>query len=93
MRLRASISADVLGRTAELRFQYPAEFNLREVSFLFQDASESATGGDILTPSAGSLMPATQNLFLAQFNSALLSNLKPAARTMAVWHYVVHTGH
>ena len=46
--LRAPISADVLGRTVELKFQYPADFNLRSVSFLFQDASETAAGGGVL---------------------------------------------
>ena len=62
---------DVLGRTAELRFQYPADFDRRTVSFLFQDASDSATGGGVLVPSAGALLPAAQNLFLAEFDSDL----------------------
>ena len=69
--LSAPISADVLGRAAELKFSYPADFNLRSVSFLFQDASDTATGGGVLVPSAGALIPADGSLFLAEFDHEL----------------------
>ena len=69
--LCAPISADVLGRTAELKFHYPADFDQRTVSFLFQDASESASGGGMLVPRAGALVPASGSLFLGEFDHAL----------------------
>ena len=46
--LSAPISADVLGKEAELVFDYPALVNDDEVSVLFQDASAAAAGGGIL---------------------------------------------
>ena len=67
--LSAPISADVLGLQAERAFWYPADFNQREVSFLFQDASATATGGGVLHMADGNLSPVGR-MFLAEFSLA-----------------------
>ena len=64
--LSAPISADVLGMSIERSFWYPADFNSKEVSFLFQDASEFASGGGAMRVVDGALQPSGQ-LFLAEF--------------------------
>ena len=43
--LRSHISADVLGKSIELTFRYPAYLSERETSILCQDASATAAGG------------------------------------------------
>ena len=64
--LSAPISADVLGMSVERSFWYPADYNSDEVSFLFQDASESASGGGAMRVVDGALRPSGR-LFLAEF--------------------------
>lgn len=65
--LSAPISADVMGLSVERSFWYPADFNVREVSFLFQDASATASGGGMLRLVDGTLQ-AVRDLFLAEFS-------------------------
>ena len=67
--LSAPISADILGMTIEHAFWYPADFNHDKVSFLFQDASESATGGGMMAMINGQLQP-VGDMFLAEFSAA-----------------------
>ena len=69
--LKAHISADVLGRSIELLFEYPSVFNNEDVSFLAQDASETASGGGILLPSRGELW-FQRELFLAEFDDDMV---------------------
>lgn len=64
--LSAPISADVLGLSVERAFWYPADFNLDNVSFLFQDASAFAVGGGAMHVVDGALAP-TGRIFLAEF--------------------------
>ena len=64
--LSAPISADVLGRSAELLIEYPARFNTDNVSFLCQDASDTASGGGALRIIQGRLTVANLQ-FLAEF--------------------------
>lgn len=45
--LKAPISADVLGKSAEAQFHRPGIVDERQVTMLFQDASEYASGGGI----------------------------------------------
>ena len=45
--LKAPISADVLGKSAEAQFHRPETLDERQVSMLFQDASETASAGGI----------------------------------------------
>ena len=67
--LSAPISADVLGLSIEQAFWYPQRFNHHAVSFLFQDASNTASGGGILRMANGSLVP-SRELFLAMFSES-----------------------
>ena len=65
--LSAPISADVLGLALEQSFWYPGDFNHSDVSFLFQDASATASGGGMLSMRDGRLQP-YGDLFLAEFS-------------------------
>ena len=65
--LNAPISADILGLTLEQSFWYPADFNHQNVSFLFQDASATASGGGMLRMHRGYLQP-YGDLVLAEFS-------------------------
>lgn len=67
MNLRAPISADVLGKSIELTFQYPRYVHHPTTSLLFQDASGTATGGGMLRPSNIELRP-SKRIFLAMFS-------------------------
>ena len=67
--LSAHISADVLGLSIEQAFWYPQRFNHDAVSFLFQDASATASGGGIIRLVGGSFVP-SDDLFLAAFTLA-----------------------
>ena len=67
--LSAPISADVLGMSVERSFWYPADFNSDNVSFLFQDALEFASGGGMMHVVDGLLQP-SGHLFLAEFQLA-----------------------
>ena len=67
--LSSPISADVLGMSIEQAFWYPQRFNHHAVSFLFQDASATASGGGFLHMINGSLSP-SRELFLAIFSPA-----------------------
>jgi hypothetical protein len=71
--LSAPISADVLGLAIEQTFWYPEGFNQDQVSFLFQDASATATGGGTMSMHEGQLRPNT-DLFLAEFDAYLASS-------------------
>ena len=53
--LRSHISADVLGKSIELTFRYPAYLSDAETSVLCQDASATASGGGQLLRSAHKL--------------------------------------
>ena len=64
--LSAPISADVLGLSVEQAFWYPSDYNLDNVSFLFQDASAYAAGGGAMHVVNGVLVP-TGRIFLAEF--------------------------
>ena len=66
-KLSAPISADVLGLSIEQAFWYPRRFNHHAVSFLFQDASATASGGGVLHMVNGALSPSPE-LFLAIFS-------------------------
>lgn len=66
--LSAPISADVLGLKVERAFWYPADFNSNDVSFLFQDASATASGGGVLHMDGGVLRP-DAGMFLAEFTA------------------------
>ena len=70
--LSAPISADVLGLAVEQAFHYPSDFDLSQVSFLFQDASAFAAGGGRMHVVDGTLRPA-DGLFLAEFSERLQS--------------------
>ena len=65
--LSAPISADVMGLHIERSFWYPADFDNRNVSFLFQDASAVAAGGGLLHVHGGLLRP-IGDMFLAEFS-------------------------
>ena len=65
--LSAPISADVLGLAVERSFWYPADLNAQDVSFLFQDASGTASGGGVLHLVNGVLQP-MGDIFLAEFS-------------------------
>ena len=67
--LQAPISADVLGKSAELVFKYPAYLSASDTSILCQDASGSASGGGFLDR-AGNLMRPAPELYLSQFSLA-----------------------
>ena len=77
----------------ELRFSYPADFDCRAVSFLFQDASDSATGGGTLTPCAGALVPHQQNLFLTEFDRTLARSSSTLRELMGVMWCLQATRH
>ena len=65
--LSAPISADVIGMSIEQAFWYPERFNQQDVSFLFQDASQTAAGGGIMHMRGCTLIP-SQEMFLAEFS-------------------------
>ena len=65
-KLSAPISADVLGKSIELAFQYPAYVEHQDVSILFQDASDTGAGGGILHQVGTKLCP-SERIFLAMF--------------------------
>ena len=67
IKLSAPISADVLGKSIELAFQYPAYVEHKDVSMLFQDASGTGTGGGILHRIGAKLCP-SKRIFLAMFD-------------------------
>ena len=67
LKLRAPISADVLGRSIELTFHYPGYVADEGISILFQDASGTGAGGGFLRPSGTKLLPSKQ-MFLAMFD-------------------------
>ena len=67
IKLSAPISADVLGRSIELVFKYPAYVQHSDTSILFQDASGTASGGGILHLSGADLRPSEQ-IFLVMFD-------------------------
>ena len=69
--LSAPISADVLGKSAELVVEEPSRFNRDTVSIVCQDASDTASGGCVLTTSGGKLMP-TDQWYLAEFADGLI---------------------
>ena len=71
--LSAPISADVLGLAIEQTFWYPEGFNQDQVSFLFQDASATATGGGTMSMHEGQLRP-NDDLFLAEFDAYLAAS-------------------
>ena len=66
--LSAPISADVIGMSIEQAFWYPQRFDQRHVSFLFQDASLTASGGGIMYMRDNMLIPSDE-LFLAEFSN------------------------
>ena len=66
--LSAPISADVLGIAVEQAFWYPERFNAPSMSFLFQDASATASGGGFMQMVDGVLQPG-EDLFLAEFSA------------------------
>ena len=65
--LSAPISADVLGKSAELLIRYPARFNPNAVSFACQDASETASGGGLLRVRGHELVHSDE-IYLAEFD-------------------------
>ena len=65
--LHAPILADVLGKSAELVVAIPSRFDSGKVSFLCQDASETASGGGMLIAVGDELVPVNPR-FLAQFD-------------------------
>ena len=67
--LSAPISADVIGVSIEQAFWYPERFYQRHVSFLFQDASQTAAGGGIMHMRGSELVPSDE-MFLAEFSQA-----------------------
>ena len=68
LQLQSPISADVLGKLADTTVEYPQCADPASVSFLFQDASATATGGGVLRCRHRSLVP-DHRLFLALFSS------------------------
>ena len=71
--LESHISADVLGRSVELLFEYPSNFDCQAVSFLAQDASETASGGGLILPTREGLRFQEQ-LFLAEFGDDMVGS-------------------
>lgn len=67
MKLEAPISTDVLGKSLEAMFAKPWLVNHDNVTCLFQDASETASGGGTLKPGPSGMIP-TSDLFLAMFS-------------------------
>ena len=65
--LRAPISADVLGKTIEMAFDYPSLVDPTGVQLLFQDASATAAGGGVLRLANGA-WHIDRRLFLAAFS-------------------------
>ena len=65
--LRSPISADVLGKSIELTFTYPAYISDREMSIMCQDASVSASGGGQLRRHQHELLPPRRS-FLYMFS-------------------------
>ena len=65
--LSAPISVNVLGLALEQYFWYPGDFNHSDVSFLFQDASATASSGGMLSMRDNRLQP-YGDLFLAEFS-------------------------
>ena len=70
--LSAPISADVLGKSVELLVDDPSRFSGENVSFLYQDASETAAGGGVLIRIGGQLVPVDRSMFLAEFSHEAL---------------------
>jgi hypothetical protein len=64
--LRAHISSDVLRKLADNFVHYPELADHTTVSFLFQDASATASGGGVLRWSGGAFKP-MGHVFLAEF--------------------------
>ena len=76
--LEAPISTDVLGKSVEAVFVKPRVVNHDNVTCLFQDASQTASGGGRLRPTTACMVP-TEDLFLAMFSqdeSELSSTLR-----------------
>ena len=70
-RLSAPISAEVVGKSAELLVRYPARFNSDEVSFACQDASETASGGGLLRVKVkDDKLVHSNSVYLAEFDEA-----------------------
>ena len=67
MAFRAPISADVLGRSIELRFKYPGYMSDKDISVMVQDASNTAAGGGMVWREGNELKPA-ERIFLDVFN-------------------------
>ena len=78
MSLESPISADVLGKSLEATFACPQRVNHSDVTFLYQDSSDTASGGGTLHYHNGGLTPSDE-LFLAMFSkeeSAYSSTLR-----------------
>ena len=67
--LESPISADVLGKSLESTFARPHHIDHSKVTYLFQDSSDTASGGGTLSYHDGFLTP-SDNLFLAMFTDS-----------------------
>ena len=90
--LRAHISADVLGRSVELLFEYPANFDCQAVSFLAQDASETASGGGLILPTWEGLRFQEQ-LFLAEFGRDMVGSSSTLRELLGIVWCIRATAH
>ena len=91
--LSAPISADVLGKSAELVFQYPAYLRTDNVTLLCQDASATASGGGIITPHDNKLQFRPEPLYISRFYPDEEEESSTYREILGIWRCLLSIGH
>ena len=91
--LRAPISADVLGKSAELVFQFPAYLNTDNTTLLCQDASDTASGGGIISPHGNELRYDPNHLYLSRFSGEESDDSSTYREILGIWRCLLAIGH
>ena len=91
--LRAPISADVLGKSAELVFQFPAYLNTDSTTLLCQDASATASGGGIVSRQDNKLYFKPNHLYLSRFSGEEAADSSTYREILGIWRCLLAIGH